>query len=411
MKSKKRITVLLGSGATIEAAGISTQSITKSVIEKQQLIYNFKTHQEDKYPLLKFIYDSLCSYYGKESDSVSFEDIFHTIEMLDAFKTAQKGNAVKSYRSVFGMLGQLKKEFEEIDDLILYTAMNDLINVVINCVGSAEESWKCPENGWFVDFFKELDSTVALDLFTLNYDTWLNQILENANDGFIPFIDQYKRFSVNELFGNCNTSTVNFLHGNICLTGHLPEEYRREHRFNEFFKVDNFNVIKNYPGYPQIYGTKIPTQSSEAIYSYPIITGLRKTDKIFIPPFDSYLAHFHQCLLQNSSLLVIGYGFNDLYINFLLNQFRDYHQENGNVIFITYLSPYEPFIDFFDMGISPNFKQTIYRTFNEPRLDTRFLGIERLDHVDSKDGRNQVYFCGFSETVQKYKNDIIRFFL
>lgn len=411
MKSKKRITVLLGSGATIEATGISTQSITKSVIDKQQLIYNFETHQDDEYPLLRFIYDKLCSYYGKESDSVSFEDIFHAMEMLEAFKTAQKGKAVKSYRSVFGMLGQLKNEFEEIDDLVLYTAMNDLIDVVINRVASAEELWKCPDNSWFADFFRELDSSVPLDIFTLNYDTWLNQILETSADGFLPFIDHYKRFSVNELFKDHNVSTVNSLHGNICLTGHLPQEYRGERKFNEFFKVDNFDIIKNYPGYPKIYGAMIPTQSSEAIYSYPIITGLRKTDKVFISPFDSYLAHFHQCLLQNSSLLVIGYGFNDLYINSLLNQFRDYHQENGNAVFITYLSPREPFLDFFSMGISTNFKQTIYRTFNERGLDTRFLGIERLDCVDSQDGRNRVYFCGFNETVKKYQNDIIGFFL
>ena len=40
-----------------------------------------------------------------------------------------------------------------------------------------------------------------------------------------------------------------------------------------------------------------------------------KTEKIAIPPFDTYRANFQNCIMKNSNLRIIGYGFSDYYIN------------------------------------------------------------------------------------------------
>ena len=85
--------------------------------------------------------------------------------------------------------------------------MNDIIDVVITEIASYEKSVN--EHSWFSDFFQSLKNEMPLDVFTLNYDTWMEQILEEYNDGFESVCDQYQVFSANKLFNNFNElSTV-----------------------------------------------------------------------------------------------------------------------------------------------------------------------------------------------------------
>ena len=93
---KERITVLLGAGAMIEATGVSTKSLTEKVISKCK---KYKINQESEKSVVDVICDKFLSVYNKEISAeseastiekitsiISFEDIFHVLELLPNYK-------------------------------------------------------------------------------------------------------------------------------------------------------------------------------------------------------------------------------------------------------------------------------------------------------------------------------------
>ncbi len=250
MRGQNRITVLLGAGAMMDVTTLSCYSITQNVIAKRQNI--FRDGKWESVPFLNYVYEQLREYYSKERESVNFEDIFHALEMLSSIQTANDEQTVKSFRSVFGMLCNVKEEFRDL-------------------------------------------------------------------------------------------------------------------------KIS-----------PKYLGYMAKTQAAEHVYQYPIVTGLRKNDKIMTPPFDAYYTHLYQQLRNNKNLLIIGYGFGDLYINGLLNQFRSFHGTDGKVICIGYLNSQNRVQTMADMPISNSMKQSIYMLFDDPELSYQFLDFEHcMKHLEA----------------------------
>lgn len=151
-------------------------------------------------------------------------------------------------------------------------------------------------------------------------------------------------------------------------------------------------------------------KAAEHVFQYPIITGLRKNDKIVIPPFDAYYMHLYQRLRENKNLLIIGYSFGDLYINALLNQFRSFHGDAVKVVCIGYLSPDEWSCSMSDMPFSITMKQTIYTLFQDFELSFRFLGTEFCDFIDSSDMKSKSNLSGFKSVASSHIKDILCFY-
>lgn len=401
MKNQERITILIGSGIMLDISQeLSCKSITEKVIRKEQSCF------DEKFLLLKFIYEQLKEYH--HSEEINFEDIFHTLEMWSSLRTAENPKTVKAYRSVFGILGNVKEKFTNISDILIYRGLNDIIDTVITEIASYEKS--IDGNKWFSDFFKSFQSKIALDVFTLNYDTWMEQILEKYNDGFVPISETYQIFSSNKLFNDTKgLPTVNHLHGQICFNPYLPVGLEKV-RGNKVYKANNFDIANNENILPKYRSSMFTTQAAEQIYQYPIITGLRKNDKILTPPFDAYYTHLYEKLRNNKKLLIIGYGFGDLYVNSLLSQFRDFHGEDGKVICIDYLDKKKWGYNMADMPFSTNMKHTVYNMFRDRELPHRFLGRSSCDYIDSEDKRSRLYLCGFKNTVSFYEGDIFNFY-
>ena len=249
-------------------------------------------------------------------------------------------------------------------------------------------------------FFRKFKSN-SIGYFYINYDSWLEQILKRYNDGFIPICDGYSEFSAKRLFDDDHSTSINHLHGQIYFSFSKKENARNK---DGVFKKDKLEKGEVF------WGTRKTTQSSDQIYFSPIITGLRKTDKISIPPYDAYRNHFYQSALENRNLLIIGYGFGDYYINSIINQFRDFHGDQGKIIYISHLSDDSYFMDFMEMPIPSNFKHSIYSTFREKGIDTRFLALRKQDFVDSLAHNSRVYFCGFKKAAHLYFEDIMKMF-
>lgn len=406
MKNDERITVILGAGAMMDVTTLSCKTITETVIAKKQDIYT--NGEWKKISFLQEVYDCLQKYYGNERDLVNFEDIFHTLEMWRTIKNTKNEKTIKAFRSVFGMLCDIKDEFGNKSDTLIYKGIKDLIDTVIGEIASFEK--KVYDRGWFPEFFLDLQRQKQLDVFTLNYDTWLEQILETYNDGFLPVCETHQKFMANQLFQNeKNLSTVNHLHGQICFTSHIPIGVVK-HRWGEWYKANDYDVVNSLKIHPKHLGNMATTQAAEQVYQYPIITGLRKNDKILTPPFDAYYVHLYEKMQKNKNLLIIGYGFSDLYINSLLSQFRDFHGENGRVICISYLSADEWVYNMGDMPLSNTMKRTIYSMFRDNELPYRFLERDSCDYVESKTGNSRLYLCGFESSASAYKDDILQFY-
>ncbi len=167
-------------------------------------------------------------------------------------------------------------------------------------------------------------------------------------------------------------------------------------------------MVNQYKIYPRYAGRKAPTQSGEHIDLFPIITGLRKTEKILTQPFDAYFHHFYQSIFQNSKLLIIGYGFGDLYLNSILEQFTSIHGENGKAIVITYLNKADwvPWI-YDNPSISHNMKQFLYHLYQETDFSDRLIAWEQPDFIDSKNQTKSIYTLGFQNTAKNYVQRIL----
>ena len=75
-------------------------------------------------------------------------------------------------------------------------------------------------------------------------------------------------------------------------------------------------------------------QAGEQFVGTPIITGLRKTDKLNIVPFDFYHGHLFNCIIKNNSLLLIGYSFGDVYINHVIERMELIHGDKKRIVLI-----------------------------------------------------------------------------
>ena len=403
MHKETRITVLLGAGAMMEVTPLSCPWLTGQVIAKKQGFLGQDGWEER--PFLAFVYQRLQAYYAGQS--VTFEDLFHTLEMWSTLITAGNPGTVKAFRSVFGMLCDRKEDLAQIPHLLVYTGMRDLVDTVITQVAAFEED--VHRASWFPGFFQALRDRAPLDLFTLNYDTWLERILTPYNDGFVPVCETHQAFSPRQLFqGGPTLTTIQHLHGQICFTDRLPVK-PPPFLAGGWYKVNDYEILREqgiYPSHP-IHRTK--TQSAEQVYQFPIITGLRKNDKILTPPFDAYYTRLYQQLRSNDRLLIIGYGFGDLYLNSLLEQFRAFHGGGGKVLCIGYLQPRDWGFDLASLPLPLPMKQTLYALFQEEDLSHRFLGPAFTDCIESLDQGCRLYLCGFQKAAADYQDSILQF--
>ena len=84
-------------------------------------------------------------------------------------------------------------------------------------------------------------------------------------------------------------------------------------------------------------GQSNPTaQDHSEYYGGPIITGLRKTDKLNCIPYDFYHGHLYNCLLLNKALVIVGYSFGDFYMNNWIDRMSLLHGEKKKVVLVDY---------------------------------------------------------------------------
>lgn len=319
---KPRLTVLLGAGAMIEDTGISTEMLTKIIIDKTK-----------SSKLMKDIINNL----ENQTKSFSFEDIFHCLEILNGFKNSK-----------YSLIADLK-----IDNKGSYSLLDEIIGIINDKISEYDSPSNFQKTGEsFKTFFKQLAENFYLDIFNLNYDTWIEQSLDSYVDGFIDIPKyNFQRFDINKFLNTQNDNIVAHLHGQIKFA--LPNwNVINDKSNNRLFSPDDDkyvyiyprNTLYKYQDYDDanrrrkniIFHSPEANQSGENIFNANIVTGLLKSDKILQTPFDIYYHKFLDSLIKNNNLLIIGYGFSDLHINKALYKYNTVHQNDKKVVLIDY---------------------------------------------------------------------------
>ena len=103
----------------------------------------------------------------------------------------------------------------------------------------------------------------------------------------------------------------------------------------------DFHDLYKYPGYETVRKhmtgrsqSSPANQSGETYRAAPILTGLRKLDKLNCVPFDFYHANLVKCLTRNHKLVIIGYSFGDTYCNQLIDRMNYFHGDKARIVLI-----------------------------------------------------------------------------
>ena len=74
--------------------------------------------------------------------------------------------------------------------------------------------------------------------------------------------------------------------------------------------------------------------TNEEYISGPIITGLKKTDKISCSPYDCYHGNLYKALYGSNALVIVGYSFGDLYVNNLIRMMHTLYGDKKRIVII-----------------------------------------------------------------------------
>jgi len=206
-----RTTVLLGAGAAIEIGGPTTMDITKNLLNND-LIFDLDIfdNEEDQYyieetkksiPYMQEIFDVLKK--NCHPGLLHFETIFYVTEMLHSYiETWKYGEEAPNYRYVYPPFSFFVKSAENLSEnyydteLFFYTYRR--FNTVL-ALEIAKYNYIDDKKNWYKYFWK--NNQEKWDIFTLNYDTTIEQSLDEFEDGFVE-MENFAccKFAPNKLF-------------------------------------------------------------------------------------------------------------------------------------------------------------------------------------------------------------------
>lgn len=402
------VSVIVGAGAALEVGGPSTSLITQSIRQTYQHIVSVTGAPSTTRQFIDQVATQLDTYFG--SEGCHFEDIFHTLEMLDSCVYAGLTSTAKEFKPhFFPFFNPATGNW--LNTYAISTAKNDLLRTIADLIRPYDASFD-PIGGhsWFANFWRQFANNYSLDIGTLNYDRTIE-----ASIAGIPFEDGYPnlgttpiRFDPLRLIQFPGTRIMH-LHGST-LFGYSNSH---SNSFQEMYE-DYFSDVFKYPDENAALATwfhrsNSHAQSGESIVGGPIITGLRKTDKLLAYPYTTYSAVFSESILQNRSLLIIGYSFGDLYLNALIGKMASIHGSNRRIVVVSYLN--DPIGTWHPDNAVGNWASIrmfgfLSRAFRQNPIATNYSFVNPLI---SSDSCARLYLEGTRNALETHGPDIIRF--
>lgn len=415
----RRTTAVLGAGAVLDfdfggSPKPTTKYITDSVVEQ-------KIHGYDEIDsvLIKRVYKLIVDASRSEylrlhpavrhyEPTVTFEDLFEVIETLYSYSGTWKHEHYP-----FSLISALVKSDLDYYSVDYQRAMQVIIKKIVEIVISYDERFREKDRDlWYKEFWKKFDG--QLDVFNLNYDTTIETSLGDYVDGYIGFTQDYERFEPEVLWNASEEkATVNHLHGCV-LYGDInpqPVEFHYSHR----------DLFKFYPDVVKeafFSGQWLPrNQVGDTFFYSPIITGLKKTDKICFMPHSFYHANLVKKIIENPSLLICGYSFGDLYVNQLLQRHKLIHDKNERVVIVDMWKDYAnedsvKLYRYFMDHTSGWLKEYVERI-----IESGIAPLETFKHFEqvsegcwqSPNGVLRLYTKGFKNAVENHREEMMRY--
>lgn len=335
--------MIMGAGAVLdmdfpcEVLKPSTWNITKEVKKPYEDVFD-KSRQitivEDIYQLLmkEFPVDKNIWWESKQEPNIHFEILFHVMEQLLAYQGVWVHNNNNPYRYPhFAPFTSPNFEFDAKD---LNQVMWKFILRIMDIVNSYNEYFRKDggKEDWYRDFFK---SEFKWDVFNFNYDTTVEQSLEQYEDGFESITNREEAiFRPQKLIENKGElSTINHIHGCI--------NYFYKDKANDDMFETSIHDLYLYPTYDDVRGRMIgrgqsnqTSQNNEEYFAGPIITGLRKTEKLSCMPYDFYHGNLYNTILNSNAMVIVGYSFGDIYVNNVINRMHAIWRGKERIVLI-----------------------------------------------------------------------------
>jgi hypothetical protein len=418
---RNRCTVFSGAGLSIPVGGLVSTTLTALIRNTTQ---EYVDPSNPTGPLLRrqFIDEVarvLDVYFAPQS--CNFEDIFHALEVLDSCVNVGSTGTIKQFKPHFYpfFTPTIPSAGPWINQFALNAAKKDLLETVANAIHSYDSAFSpAGANTWFAAFWRNMIADLLLDLGTLNYDNTIEhslQPLHHLEDGYSLSAQpsSFARFEPTHFCGY-HGSRMMHLHGNI----HFGFDPMRtlntstqmfDDEWGDVFKFSTFNeAVQTWPSWWS--GTR--AQSGEQIVGGPIITGLRKTDKLLTYPYSVYNSEYSEALLRNPRLLVVGYSFGDYHYNSLLGKMPAIHKDRRRIVIITYFpnfdSEWNPDPAVWGNWASRELVNFYVRAFRQPTLPIVF-DPGQADPLISSDGRVRAYFRGARHAFENHGQEIINF--
>lgn len=417
-----RITCVIGAGAALgfKLPSNVTLPSTRNITAKVRKTYrNYLTGKDvgivDE--MYQHLMSTLPAGIYNSQPYVHFEMLFHVLEMYGSY--GRTWNDKCHNPNIYPIFAPFVSPTMQYDVNEINHIMREFIMRIFKIVKGYDDYFASDggKENWYRDFFR--NTPFMLDVFNFNYDTTIEQSLGEGNyeDGFgLITNNDYSEFFPQKLFANERIlSTINHLHG--CIRYFYERETNRglyRYGHNDLFKYkDSDTVLDMMIGRSQSLETN---QTNEEIFAGPIITGLRKTDKLNCIPYDYYHANLCKSLIENRRLLVTGYSFGDLYMNQQLERIRLIHGEDCRIVLIDYWNQKDVeqygVSKFFEYTLSPKIAQFLMMMCEESwaaNLPKR-LSYKSVDEpMYSDNGCVMVLACGLHDAVTKYSNDIYTF--
>lgn len=314
---RRHLTLLTGAGASLYACAPSTSDLTAAVARGEaggEILHALQ---------------------GIHSGA-NFEDVLHVLEELELF--ADPGLRSRPARSLKPFLapGNVLATY---DWLALRRARFDVLQAIRDEISCIQYEDSQPLYDWLRPFVDDCD----VYWFTLNYDVLADIVIDRLSrdaekpwyDGFGPPLgqfrpDQYAR--AEDRFGPIHLWLAH-LHGSVRFA-YRDGDKRMAHG-PPFEIVLAPSVEKAADNWRCYHARALAEEPIELGAISPIISGLRKSDKLDARPYSNYLHKFAQALSGSPDLLIIGYGGSDPHITSWLRQFIDIHLARARVIEVT----------------------------------------------------------------------------
>lgn len=320
---------LFGSGASLAAGMPSTSHITEAALSGAGVTYGEATYwlpaepneivHDDVTPIvgflaiLKRLYDRY--YEGGLWRPVSYEDLYFLASQIYDSELGEYDNP-----AIQPLINEISAE---VDPLLLPLVnrprfykwkLHDLAGQAMYYIEDvvwqmiSRRIVKIDEHLSFI--LDARNYAKRIDLFSLNHDLILEQVLDNLNlpfsDGFGNEESAIRYWAPNLLKAEDGRTRLFKLHGSIDWYLIQPRDGRQEYRFAQFRGLDPYHL---------------PGQNGEEWLTYRghgpklLVGTFNKILQYTSDIYSSLHCHLHESLERSSTLIVSGYGFRDKGIN------------------------------------------------------------------------------------------------